>query len=78
MVIRGMSEYDLTPLEESVKDLIKHQIVKSTPDDLVDYLTAITGTSLALFIKSPHVEELTDSLVEAIGIISKIIKESKT
>ena len=73
-----MSEYDLTPLRERVRDMLKHEIPKSSPDELVDYLTAITGTSLALFIKSPHVGELTDSLVEAIGIISKIIKESKT
>ena len=72
-----MTDYDLTPLQETVREMIKHHIPKSTPDELVDYLTAITGTSLALFIKSPHINELADKLVESIGVMSKIIKESK-
>ena len=72
-----MLDYDYNPIREQSVEIVKDQIPKSTPDELVEYLTAVTGTSLAVFINSPHVEELTDHLAAAISMMNKIIKETK-
>ena len=84
MVIRGMSESDMTLISESnltprqlrVREMMV-EISMSTAPEISEYLKSITGCLLVRCIDSRHINRLFEQLAEAINTLDRINVESK-